>query len=43
MEIEILQAAQEVLKKVRGCAKGADGDPAPGGRDLSDAARAACS
>ena len=38
MEIEILQAVQDVVKKVRGCAKGPDGDPAPGGRDLSDAA-----
>jgi len=35
MEIEILQAAQEVVKKVRGCAKGPDGDPAPGGGNLS--------
>ena len=37
MEIEILQAAQEVVKNVRGCAKGPDGDPAPGGGDLSHA------
>jgi len=38
MEIEILQATQEVVKKVRGCAKGPDGDPASGGHDLPNAA-----
>src|SRR5262245_20852206 len=38
MEIEILQAAQEVVKKVRGCAKGPDGDPASGGDHLPDPA-----
>src|SRR5713226_1476357 len=36
MEIEILQAAQDVVKKVPGCAKDPGGDPASCGRDLSD-------
>lgn len=36
MEIEILQAAQEVVKKVPGCAKGPGGDRAPRGRHLPD-------
>src|SRR4030095_2022812 len=38
MEIEILQAAQEVVKKVPGCAKGPGGDPASGRGDLPDTA-----
>src|SRR5262247_3856085 len=38
MEIEILQAAQDVVKKVRGCAKGPDGDAASGGGHLPDPA-----
>ena len=37
MEVEILQAAQEVVKKGRGCAKGPRSDGPPGGRDLPDA------
>ena len=35
MEIEILQAARDVVKKVRGCARGPRGDWASDRRDLS--------
>ena len=38
MEIEILPAAQDVVKKIPGCAKDPGGDPASRGRDLSDPA-----
>jgi transposase len=38
MEIEILQAAQDVVKKIPGCAKDPGGDPTSRGRDLSDPA-----
>ena len=34
MEVEILRAAQEILKKVRRCAKDPVGDGLSGGRDL---------
>src|SRR5216683_2247435 len=37
MEVEILRAAQEILKKVRRCAEGPVGDGASVGGDLSDA------
>jgi transposase len=38
MEIEILEAAREVVRKVRGCAKGPGGDRPSSDRDLRDPA-----